>query len=229
MHALLTRFCQKVRGARWLLFVVAVGFIGCIDTPMPLDPTLPAGEGSDGRATSGGSVASSGPLFLEFDAQAPALENQDTTIVAVAGQDMRLRMLFQGLSGSDRFLELEFDEETLWRYPAAHPRAGAPFQPGDTVTITVAVDPVTLAVTLGPEGLELNPDEPAELELGYRFADPDFDGDGTPDPGLVPTIKMFRQATPADPFLPLDSEIDLLDQRVEFKDLRKFSRYALAI
>lgn len=170
------------------------------------------------------------PTLLQFDVGAPPIQHPDTSFVAIAGERMTFRVFFEGGRGSERFLDLDLHDGSLYRYPAGYRSDGVLFfAPGDTITITVSIDSLTLSVELGPEGLQFSEDKPARLELGYLFADPDLDGQGGADPQLVPSIRMFRQATDGADWEPLDSENDLLDNRVKFDELVKFSRYALAI
>ena len=179
--------------------------------------------------TTTAALAPSNPTLLRFDANAPAIESPDTSFVATAGERTSFRVFFEGGKGSERFLDFELQGRSLYRYPPGHPRAGRRFVDGDTVTITVSINPETLSIQFGPKGLEFSEDKPARIEIGYLFADPDLDGDGTPDPQLLPSIRMFRHPTPGAPWQPLDSKNDLLDKRVKFDEVVKFSRYALAI
>lgn len=173
--------------------------------------------------------ASATPVFLRHDPLGPGFASLDTSFVAVGGQDHRIRMFPQGLSdGSDRFLEFELEKGSLSLYPAGHPLAGQTIGTGDTLTISIRIDPTRLQVEFSPSGLVFDPDEPASLDLSYRFADPDFDGDGSPDPQLVPLIGMYHQASPGGPWIRLDAEQDLLDKKIELDELHGFSRYALA-
>ncbi|MFQ5747270.1 MAG: hypothetical protein ACE5HF_08645 [Gemmatimonadota bacterium] len=225
---------ELARPARWwVLGAVLLASACTADSQRLLGPSAPGAPGPvSGKLASGASPAAADPLFLRFDASAPPLTNSDTSFLAVAGQRMTFRILFDGPggpNGSDRFLELGLHNETLLRYPPGHPLAGKLFVPGDTITITVSVDPVKLSAEFGPTGLQFNPKKPARLELGYRFADPDFDGDGIADPGLEPQIRMFRQGAPGESWTPLDSDLDILMDRVKFDDVLSFSRYALAI
>lgn len=174
-------------------------------------------------------MSTASPRFLRHDPTGPGLSTRDTSFVAVAGQRMAFRVFPDGTqSGSDRFLDLDLDDKSLAEYPPGHPRAGDRFSPGDTITISVHIDPVILSVELGPEGLRFDADHPARLELSYRFADPDLDGDGQADPALESAIGMYRQAIEGSPWIRLDAELDLLADRVKYDSLTSFSRYALA-
>jgi len=53
--------------------------------------------------------------------------------------------------------------------------------PGDSVQITVTVDPTDIKVTLEPTGLQFG--EPAQLQISYGGAGGDMNGDGVVDEG----------------------------------------------
>ena len=170
--------------------------------------------------------------FLRPSAAAPGLVTTDTSFVATRGEALEIEIDYlprPGQTGGEEFLELELDDESLLRYPPSHPRAGAFFQDGDTVTIRIQVDPTTLIVTLEPSGLQFDADEPAELELRYGNADDDYDGDGAPDPPENEAeIDLWRQENPGDPWTRVGKLKDAQLDRVR-GDLTSFSRYALAI
>jgi hypothetical protein len=110
--------------------------------------------------------------FVPRKGTAPALETMDTSFWAVKGQDREVEIRYQGQGGSGtgkEFLEFVVEEETLLRRPD-----GTPFAEGDSVEITVSIDPQLFVVTFGPSGLQFNPNEPAKLELDYDEAEDDF-------------------------------------------------------
>lgn len=223
---------RKLIGSGWAC-VLTVFAAGCIEqVSTPLEPSSPgAPEVTGGSAVPGSNVQSvpAGQLqLLRHDPSQPQPTTFDTSFVAEHDERIQFRLFFDNGNGSDRLVDFDLHNETLYRYPPGHPMAGQLFEPGDTITIRVHVDPVTLAVTFTPAGLEFNPDEPARLELNYKFADPDFDEDGVPDPELEPDIEMWRQDSPGDPWFLLDTEQDLLRDRIR-ADIFSFSRYAAAI
>jgi hypothetical protein len=168
--------------------------------------------------------------FLRQDASAPTLVTTDTTLVATAGEDFRLRIFYAPEGGStegEEFLELEWDDDSLLRYPPGHPMANQTFAPGDTITIQVSVDPAQLIATLEPSGIVFNPSDPAELELRYVNADDDYDEDGEDDPEDEPLVDMWRQENVGDPWTRVGEIKDADEDRVRAR-LTSFSRYALA-
>ncbi len=169
--------------------------------------------------------------FLRPAAGAPALLTSDTSFVATRGEEAEIRLFYaapDGQSEGEEFLRLKIDEESLLTYPDDHPRAGAAFLAGDTITIRIQVDPDHLIATLEPSGLLFAPDRPAELKMRYVEADGDIDEDGEDDPELEGEIDLWRQERPGDPWFRIgelkDADLDEVSAR-----LFGFSRYALAI
>jgi hypothetical protein len=170
--------------------------------------------------------------FLRQAPDAPALLTTDTTLIATRGEGFRLRIFYEPEPGSgsatgDRFLELEWDEDSLVQYPPGHPLAGQAFQPGDTVSIRVTIDPMLLVATLEPSGILFDPAEPAELEIRYVHADDDFDDDGSDDPENESLIDLWRQEHPTNPWTRIGELKDADADRIR-ATLTSFSRYALA-
>lgn len=182
------------------------GFSGLLSAALvPLLALIPlvaagCGGGGDTSGPQPGGVPGEGILFLLPAAGAPAFFNPDTTVVATRGEDLRVD-LFYAQAGDptqpgDRFVRFELDPESLLRYPEDHPRQGATFETGDTISIRISVSTDTLLVKLEPAGLEFTPDARAELEMSYRQAEDDFDGDGDADPGAESAIRVWRQERP---------------------------------
>ena len=157
--------------------------------------------------------------FVRLSVTAPDLETMDTSFWAVAGEDSRLEIRFQGQGGpgsGKKFLELRVDDGSLLRRPN-----GTPFAEGDSIEIRVVVDPEFILASFEPSGLTFNPNKPAELEIEYEEAEQDF---------LDREIEfdMWRQEQPGDPWELLGSaQIEDLDE-IE-AELLGFTRFALAI
>ncbi|MFQ5689534.1 MAG: hypothetical protein ACE5HQ_04605 [Gemmatimonadota bacterium] len=178
-------------------------------------------------------VSGSQLLFLRPAANSLPLLTTDTSVVATRGQQLKLELFYapaegQGGERGERFLRFELKQNTLLRYPQNHPRAGALFQTGDTITIRVHVAADTLLARFEPSGLQFNPDEPAQLELSYVEADRDFDDDGQDDPELEGQIDLWRQEAAGQPWFRTGQIKDLELDEIEAL-LTSFTRYALAI
>ena len=193
--------------------IVGLSIAGCGD-----DPAGPDGGGDTTRPPSG-------LILLVPAAGAPALVTSDTSFIATKGVRSEVRLSYEN---GDQFLELDIQDGSLLRYPINHPKAGALFADGDTVTISIAIDPATLSATLLPSGLQFDPLNPAELELRYLNADPDLDGDGDEDPELEDDIDLWRQENPGDLWERVGTLQDFSLDRVR-AELTQFSRYALGI
>lgn len=152
--------------------------------------------------------------FVRVAATAPPLATTDTSFWAFAGRDTTVEILYRGTG--DRFLRLELEEESLLSRPD-----GRLFQPGDSIRISISVDEGRFLVELQPTGLRFNPDEPAELELQYEFAEESF-------LERERAFELWRQERLGQLWERLPSlKIEDFDE-IEAK-LQSFTRYAIAI
>lgn len=102
---------------------------------------------------------------------------------------------------------------------------------GDSVLITMALDPMQLVVQLEPTGLVFDPASPAQLDVWYAGADPDLDGSGAVDAADVyiesRALGVWMQARPDSPWSALGSE-HWLDRKLFTANLSHFSGYAVS-
>ena len=165
--------------------------VGCTksDGP-PLAPEGPLSQGphflrwagaaapqfSASGSVAGGTVAPAGGAFLAFLASDPVvlgLEQYTATFWAVRGQERSVQINYQ--SGSDTpqpFLRLTVVD------PLSVPGLGD-LAVGDSVLISVTVDPESIKVSLEPTGLVFG--TPARLQMWYGGAGGDLNGDGVVD------------------------------------------------
>jgi hypothetical protein len=125
-----------------------------------------------------GGVDEDALVFLRAAADAPPLETHEVSFWAVKGEDRRaeIRYLYPG-GGTAKCLRFRVRPEALHRHPD-----GTLVRMGDSVRITIRVlDPAQFRFAFSPAGLRFDPRAPAELEVSYRYADRDFDGDGVVD------------------------------------------------
>ncbi|HYT03834.1 MAG TPA: hypothetical protein VEM13_02990 [Gemmatimonadales bacterium] len=103
-----------------------------------------------------------------------SLNQYTASFWAVRGEQRSLQINYLSYTGdtSSQFLRLTTVD------PAYVPGVGD-LAPGDSVLITVTVDPYNIAVSLEPTGLLFG--APAELQLSYGGADGDLNGDGVVD------------------------------------------------
>lgn len=108
---------------------------------------------------------------------APDLTTLQETFAAVGGErqtfEIRYDVVPNGDDSNGRYFRLDLHQSTLLALGD-----GTPILEGDTVLITVTLDPVNLRAELEPSGLQFDPAEPAELRLWYTLANPDLNGDG---------------------------------------------------
>lgn len=171
-------------------------------------------------------------LFLRPASGSPPLLTHDTSFVATRGRTQTVELYYEdpeqpGQAG-ERFLRFKLEDTSLQQYPPGHPRAGAAFQDGDTITISIHVPQDTLLARFEPSGLKFNPDAPARLELRYVEADRDYDGDGTEDPELDGQIDLWKQELPSEPWTRIGTVKDASLEEIQAL-LTSFTRYALAI
>ncbi|MDH5642823.1 MAG: hypothetical protein OEY63_01380 [Gemmatimonadota bacterium] len=155
--------------------------------------------------------------------QAGGLETYSDSFWAIKGKETSLEIEYA--NGED-FLDFEVGKESLWRRPD-----GSEIEWGDSILITVTVDSVLLLVELQPSGLMFNPYRPAELEISYAAADPDFNGDGVVDWKDAEIernrLAMWMQQEETDPWHVQRSEQDIED-RTFTGWLLHFSNYAVS-
>lgn len=159
--------------------------------------------------------------FLRFESE-NALAVRTKSFWAVKGQGRKLEMEYA--DGED-FLEFEVDSNSLLRAPD-----GRTYQRGDSVKITVTVDPGNrMIVYFEPSGLTFSQAQPAKLEINYNKADDDIDGNGrrdNKDDALEAQLKVWKQEQPGQPWLP-QSSFRLDDRNIEAR-IMSFTGFAMA-
>lgn len=125
--------------------------------------------------------------FVRVDPESPPLEAMEVTFWAVRGEERSVQISYDaGQYGNGKCL--------LFRVPADAVPIGV--APGDSVQVTIRVlDAAEFRFEILPHGQQFDPDHPAQLEIRYRWADPDYDGDGDVDPRdllLSETFGLWR-------------------------------------
>ena len=107
-------------------------------------------------------------------AAGPHLDRYTASFWAVRGETRSLQINYLSATGdtSSAFLRLTTTD------PAYVPGLGD-LAPGDSVLITVTIDPDNIKVSLEPTGLLFG--EPGQLQISYGGADGDLNGDGVVD------------------------------------------------
>jgi hypothetical protein len=167
--------------------------------------------------------------FLRTAADAPPLASFGASFWAVRGEERELRLSYRprlGSTDSTEFLRLRISDASLLNLPS-----GLPIALGDSVLITVTViDPARMIVELQPAGLVFARNEPAELEMRYREADPDYDDDGdvdAEDDEIETRLSIWRQERIGEPWVQIGGDVRVDTDDVK-ADLTGFTRYAIA-
>jgi hypothetical protein len=130
-----------------------------------------SGQGAGGAV----SVSGSGGVRLDL-ASGPGLSlgRYAATFWAVRGQQRSAQINYLSATGdtSAPFLRLAIAD------PVYAPGSGV-LAPGDSVLITLTIDPYNINVSLEPTGLRFG--DPAQLQLWYGGAGGDLNGDGVVD------------------------------------------------
>jgi hypothetical protein len=154
----------------------------------------------------------------------PALDQFQVSVWAVRGQQRSVRINYLDTPGPapQPFLRLDVTD------PISAPGIGA-IAVGDSVLITVTVDPASILVQLEPSGIQFG--QPAHVQLWYGGAGGDLNGDGVVD-GTDTDIEtrllhLWCQAGPAEPWAAIPAVRSALDKTFT-ADLGHFSNYAVA-
>jgi len=129
--------------------------------PQFIAPNVPSGQ-------------SGHPGFRASMSDGLSLDNNTATFWAVRGEARSVQINYLGADGdtSFPFLQLTITD------PVFVPGRGD-LMPGDSVLITVTVDPTDIKVSLEPTGLQFG--DPAGLKISYGGAAGDMNGDGAVD------------------------------------------------
>ncbi len=156
------------------------------------------------------------------------LLRDSVSFYAKAGADRRVELFYRGYSNDtgEALLTLEVRASSLLKHPD-----GSPFQPGDSILITVTVpDTTTFDFVFSPAGLQFNPSDPARLRIEYNYANHDFNNDGqhdTEDDHARSLLNVWRREPPDTLWTSQGAS-----NSVEFEELESailsFSHYAVA-
>ncbi len=179
-------------------------------------PQLVAFGGLSGQGIGGGVLRASGTDGLSLD-------QNTVTFWAVRGQERWVQINYR--SGSDDtqpFLRLTTVD------PAYVPGLGE-LAVGDSVLISVTVDPQTIKVSLEPTGLQFG--EPAQFHMWYGGAGGDLNGDGVVDgtDAYIETLLLgmwYREGL-VDPWTRISAVQSLADKSF-ISTLQHFSEYAVS-
>lgn len=160
-------------------------------------------------------------VFIRSAANAPPLVSTDTSfwVNVEDGRDVRIRY-----ADGENGLEFKVPGRGLLRRPD-----GTAFRGGDSVQIRIRLaEPGTFNFEFQPAGLRFDPDRPAELRIRYKYANPDFNGDGRVDSADQSyDFGLWRQEAAGQPWEGLVTIRDADFQEVR-ADVLGFSKFAMA-
>ena len=110
---------------------------------------------------------------------APALETYQVSFWACDGEAAAVTVNYLPAAGEtvgQPFLRFSVPKNSMASDPT-----GNRLHRGDSVLITLTIDPVTFAVDFQPSGVWFSNGGPPELTFWYQNADPDFNADGRVD------------------------------------------------
>lgn len=171
---------------------------------------------------SGGDTVADGELaVVRMAPSAPALSDTVVSFWAVRGKqrEVQIRYVAPGYSG----------ECLTFVVPALAVRQGD--FAGDSVRITIrVVDPARFNYQFEPAGLRFDPAHRPSLEIHYKYANQDYNGDGVvdaADAAAQQNLSIWRQERPGDAWTRIAT--DPVGSEPEVRaTLEGFTRYALA-
>jgi hypothetical protein len=155
----------------WFPFAILLAFAGCQDTTARLTGPKLAGPQFQSLV-----AASSAMHIVQQSPTAPPLQAYQVSFWAYEGTASTVRVNYQAgasQSGGPPFLRFEIPQLGLLTGAG-----GAPLAWGDSVLITLTIDPVSFDVDFQPSGVQFNPSFPATLTLWYGNASQDGDSQG---------------------------------------------------
>jgi hypothetical protein len=116
---------------------------------------------------------------LQQSATAPALETYQVAFTAYVGQSSLITVRYQPRAGQvlgEPFLRFEIPRNGLMAGVS-----GVPLRRGDSVAMTLTIDPNSFLVDFQPSGVMFSANAPARLALWYGNANLDLNGNGILD------------------------------------------------
>jgi len=154
-------------------FAITLLAVGCSDERHPTSVTPSPTPHVLRWAGSARFIAPNGGLQPSLS-DGLSLDHNIVTFWAVRGQQRSVQVNYLSSTGdtSFPFLQLAITD------PVFVPGRGD-LMPGDSVLITVTIDPAAIQVSLEPTGTQFG--DPAQLKISYGGADGDMNGDGVVD------------------------------------------------
>jgi len=213
----LTMATRLIVRRSWLFATLLVG-AACRDVAAP--PMQPA-------LTAVSLPSPAGIHMLRQAPGAPALETYQVSFWACVGEAEAVTVRYlpvDGESVGQPFLRFDIGKNALATDPS-----GMRMKRGDSVLITLIIDPVDFAVEFEPSGMTFSNGLPAQLTFWYQYANPDLNADGIVDGtdeqlaqqiavwGNSGSARWTRLPSTLDPTLPSVSSV-----------VKHFSEYAVS-
>jgi len=204
-----------------IALAVAFTFVACEDTTGPVN---------DHGAVPGPQLSrmpSPAMHIVRQSPSAPPLEAYRVSFWAFVGQASTVRVRYLAAAGESLghpFLRFEIPKQGL-----ETSADGRRLKRGDSVHITLSIDPGSFDVHFKPSGVSFSKIWPAALTLWYGNADPDLDGDGevdATDQTLAQHLAVWSQTRKTQPWLKLASNNNANRKFVAAR-LYHFSEYAV--
>jgi len=165
---------------------------------------------------------------LQQSATAPALETYQVAFTAYVGQSSLITVRYQPRADQavgDPFLRFEIPRNGLMSGAS-----GVPLRRGDSVAMTLTIDPNGFLVDFQPSGVMFSPNAPARLALWYGNANLDLNGNGVLDGNdrtLMDQLAIWYQLTRSASWFKQLSRNDPT-QTLVGTELYHFSEYAVS-
>lgn len=180
--------------------------------------------GSPSFSARRGELVLKGPHAAAGHSATSTLDTYQTSFWAHRGRDETVEIRYRAPDGTwQPFAQLSIPAAGLYRHPN-----GELFGDGDSVLITVTLDPKLITVEFQPTGLVFSSSAPAQFNLWYTGADADLDANGTLN-GVDEQIRrtqlgVWVQEYSGDPWAGVRA-LHSLDDRLFSAGLQHFSKY----
>ncbi len=171
----------------WSPLAILLTLAGCRDVAAPLNENVAGPQLSMTGEVVGQATSSRQIHILQQASTAPPLETYQVSFWAYVGKASTVTVNYQpaaGQSVGQPFLRFDIPKKGL-----VAGADGAPLHRGDSVSVTLTIDPVSFSVHFQPSGVLFSTRFPANLAIWYENANPDLNGDGVVDA----TDQMLRQ------------------------------------
>ena len=217
---------------------VALGALACTEPIAPSDATEDAAgvpetamhflrwPAADGAPRFVAVSPRTGNGIPRAPSDAIPLQQYSLSFWAVRGRSVTARIDYAGGGVLQPFLQISVPPDALLR------RAdGSTIADGDSVLISVTIDPTTVRVYFQPSGLTFSSASPLGLNMYYGGADQDLDGDGDVDADdqaiREQRLGAWYQQNVGQPWSPMSGTHDVQAQRF-IVGLLHFSGYAIS-